>query len=113
MGRNCYGPELGRVSLVMDNARIHHLREAMGFMDQNWIKHVYLPPYSPDLNPIENVFGVLKTRYRSRGVVQNRAEMRRRIIAVTDEMNRDLNLGVFYYRMRDFVARALNRESFN
>ena len=39
--------ELGRVSLVMDNARIHHAREAMGFMVQNGIKHSTCRPTRP------------------------------------------------------------------
>ena len=46
--------------LVLDNARIHH--------DNRWISiiqelggHVeFLPPYSPDFNPIERAFGWIK-----------------------------------------------------
>lgn len=41
------------IVLILDNARIHHAiitREKCGEAD---IKLVFLPPYSPDLNPIE------------------------------------------------------------
>ena len=45
---------------IMDNARIHHYR---GLMDDEEIRQMpltYLPPYSPFLNPIENIFSVWK-----------------------------------------------------
>ena len=45
----------GEVCLVMDIARIHHAVCAREFLVDNGISHMYLPPYSPDLNPIENV----------------------------------------------------------
>ena len=41
----------GEVCLVMDNARIHHAQTARNFLVENGIRHIYLPPYSPDLNP--------------------------------------------------------------
>ncbi|TBT99772.1 DDE-like endonuclease, partial [Hamiltosporidium magnivora] len=47
---------------VMDNARIHHYR---GLNDDEEIASYrikYLPPYSPFLNPIENVFSVWKNK---------------------------------------------------
>ncbi|MCD8174373.1 MAG: transposase [Phascolarctobacterium sp.] len=37
----------------MDNLRSHHLKEAEELLRQNEITLLYLPPYSPDLNPIE------------------------------------------------------------
>ena len=43
----------GEVTLVMDNARIHHASDAQDCLRDNNINHVYLPPYSPELNPIE------------------------------------------------------------
>ncbi len=42
--------------LVMDNARIHHTQE----IKETMMPLVYLPPYSPDYNPIELVFGWIK-----------------------------------------------------
>ena len=102
----------GEVCLVMDNARIHHAQTARNFLVENGIRHIYLPPYSPDLNPIENVFGALKKRYTSRGVVRTQAQMMRRIDDVIDEINMDYDMETFYGRMRRFVDLALNRESF-
>jgi transposase len=52
--------------LVMDNASWHH-DEKMGPLCQQYgILLWYLPPYSPDFNPIEAFFGDLKTYIRRR-----------------------------------------------
>ena len=79
--------QTGRACLVMDNARIHHAVQAREYLEENNIRHIYLPPYSPDLNPIENVFGVLKQRYRSLGVPTTRAEMATQITTAINDTN--------------------------
>ena len=47
--------------LVMDNAHIHHGDEILELADCFSIRIEYLPPYSPDLNPIEEAFSQVKT----------------------------------------------------
>jgi transposase len=49
-----------RSVLVMDNASIHHTARIKQMCDDAGVKLVYLPPYSPDLNPIEEFFAELK-----------------------------------------------------
>ena len=105
--------QTGRACLVMDNARIHHARQAKEYLVENQIKHIYLPPYSPDLNPIENIFGVLKQRYRSLGVPTTMAQMVTQIRTAIQGVNQDYDLVPFYRRMRKFVHKALNHECFN
>lgn len=46
--------------LVMDNAAFHHSERIEQMCSQIGVKLVYLPPYSPDLNPIEELFSELK-----------------------------------------------------
>lgn len=41
------------VLLVLDNARIHHAKAVKPVREDMDIWLVFLPPYSPDLNPIE------------------------------------------------------------
>jgi transposase len=53
--------------LVMDNARIHHNDNLVEAVENIGGKILYLPPYSPDFNPIETAFSALKSwlkRYR-------------------------------------------------
>lgn len=47
--------------LIMDNARIHHNNEFINIVQELGGKVEFLPPYSPDLNPIERSFSVIKS----------------------------------------------------
>jgi transposase len=48
----------------MDNASFHHSDRIEEMCSQVGVKLVYLPPYSPDLNPIEEFFAELKAFIR-------------------------------------------------
>ena len=51
---------LPRSIVIMDNAKIHMFRELEEAIFQTGARILYLPPYSPELNPIEVCFGRLK-----------------------------------------------------
>ena len=44
----------------MDNCSIHHVEYVTDYIKDSGILLLFLPPYSPDLNPIESVFGFVK-----------------------------------------------------
>ena len=69
----------GGATLVMDNARIHHAVTVIRFLEEKGIRYIFLPPYSPELNPIELLFGTVKAQYRRDGPAQSREEMIQRI----------------------------------
>ena len=52
-------PELlnRRATIVMDNARKHHAVDVVDFLEMNGIQFMFILPYSPELNPIENILG--------------------------------------------------------
>ena len=45
-----------RSIIVMDNCSIHHVQEVKDFIESMGIVIFFLPPYSPDYNPIEELF---------------------------------------------------------
>ena len=49
--------------LIMDNCRFHHTRDVANIFAQNNIVFKFLPAYSPQLNPIEEFFSMLKARF--------------------------------------------------
>ena len=49
-----------RSVLVMDNASIHRSSRIQQMCDEAGVLLLYLPPYSPDFNPIEEFFAELK-----------------------------------------------------
>ena len=50
--------------IVMDNLSSHKVAGVKEAIESVGAKVIYLPPYSPDFNPIENVFSKLKTLVR-------------------------------------------------
>jgi transposase len=51
--------------LVLDNCRIHHSDEVRHLVEEEALcKLVFLPPYSPDYNPIEQAFSAIKAYLR-------------------------------------------------
>ena len=50
--------------LVMDNMKSHHAKAIKQLLEEAKIRYVFLPPYSPDLNPIENLWSKVKALLR-------------------------------------------------
>jgi len=64
------------VTLILDNASWHKVKSL------NWrqITPVYLPPYSPDLNPIERLWLYIKEHYFNNWIAKTRQELQDRIV---------------------------------
>ncbi|WP_239769089.1 transposase [Streptomyces sp. CL12-4] len=56
--------QLGRpIVLVWDNLNVHRDRRLREFIDSHdWISVHYLPPYAPQLNPVEGIWSLLRRR---------------------------------------------------
>ena len=50
--------------LVMDNMKSHHAKAITQLLEQSGIRYFFLPPYSPDLNPIEKLWSKVKALLR-------------------------------------------------
>ena len=46
--------------IIMDNAAFHKTQKTRGILEESGHELVFLPPYSPDFNPIEKHFANLK-----------------------------------------------------
>ena len=58
-------PCLNRDSvLAMDNMKSHHAKAITRLLEQSGIRYLFLPPYSPDLNPIEKLWSKVKALLR-------------------------------------------------
>ncbi len=50
--------------LYGDNAKIHKSEETITYLkENNWV-YIFGPPYSPDMNPIEYLFNIIKAKLR-------------------------------------------------
>jgi len=51
--------------IVMDNASFHNHKRIQEIVAPDYHMVIPLPPYSPDLNPIEKTFGAMKRKRQS------------------------------------------------
>ena len=62
----------GKIMLILDNASIHRSKKVQAFLKKNtWIEILHIPPYSPELNPIERFWGWLKAKIYSKKEFSN------------------------------------------
>ncbi|KAG2199818.1 hypothetical protein INT47_009431 [Mucor saturninus] len=53
-------PKTKGMYIVMDNAPIHTSQDITTMIEARGYKVIYLPPYSPELNPIKNFWSIVK-----------------------------------------------------
>ena len=52
------------MTVIWDNASFHQSWEIQQLIESAGCRLLFLPPYSPDLNPIERFWSALKARIR-------------------------------------------------
>jgi len=72
--RRVLGPSLrpGKV-VVMDNLSLHKNPEVLRYLERRRCRVVFVPPYSPDTNPIEMAFSKIKHHVRKAVALTMRA----------------------------------------
>ena len=72
-------PSFSIIHVILDQAGYHKSDVVTNFALQNGIKLHYLPPYSPNLNPIERLWKVMNEVARNNVVFTSAEEFRGRI----------------------------------
>ncbi len=63
--KNVLAPTLREDDIVvMDNMRTHHSKAVKKIIEELKLNVIYLPPYSPDFNPIEKMWSKIKAVLR-------------------------------------------------
>lgn len=80
----------GKIVMILDNARIHHAKLIQPFLEENKdrIELMFLPPYSPELNLIEGLWGWLKSNIINNKFFANLDEVRVSIDKFVDAINK-------------------------
>ena len=73
--------------IVMDNISFHHSKDVKNVADSLNKQIIYSPPYSPQFNPIEFLFSVIKKKYKE--FVRNDSSFLKAIQLSIDTVNRD------------------------
>jgi transposase len=84
-----------KVIMVLDNVRYHHAKRLKPILERykHKIELIYLPPYSPDLNPIERVWWYMRKRIthnRFTETMDNRLEKFNKLM---EEFNHENEIG--------------------
>lgn len=53
------------IACLIDNASWHKTKKVKEYCEENNITLLFLPPYSPEYNPIERVWGYLKSKVKN------------------------------------------------
>ena len=99
---------ISNAGIIMDNAAIHKYSGLKNIENEINIKVVYLPPYSPFLNPIENCFSKWKN-YVKRSNANSEEELKRAIDEGWQKISKDDCTGYFNH-MKSFIIKAKNCE---
>ena len=52
--------------IIMDNCRVHHAKIVFEKLQELSIDALFMPPYSPELNPIEECWSAIKAKLRKK-----------------------------------------------
>lgn len=99
--------------LVMDNARIHHSAIVVELLRRKGIPVQFLVPYTPELNPIEQFFSMIKNRFRTIRRSNNNSSIESAIDMVFQNQTFQSECQGFYRHMRMWIEKALRNEIFN
>ncbi|SMB97475.1 IS630 family transposase [Deinococcus hopiensis] len=70
----------GDLIVVLDNARIHHTKALRAFVEQQQRLTIqYLPPYAPELNPIEHLWAYVKGHLLGNFCPKDQGELKDRL----------------------------------
>ncbi len=76
--------------ILMDNVRFHKNDEIKKILKDSNNKELFIPPYSPEFNPIEEVFSLFKSY------------LRKKINIITGFLNLDKHISNFFNTARIF-----------
>jgi transposase len=74
--------------LLLDNSSVHTAQLVLDTMEECGIRYLFLPPYSPDLNPIELMWAWLKS-YLRKAKARTRDKLDAAIMFALDSLNTD------------------------
>ncbi|TFY50469.1 hypothetical protein EVG20_g11499 [Dentipellis fragilis] len=101
--------------LVCDNARIHHAPEVRELIESFGCRLEYLPPYSPDYNPIEQAFSIMKSQLRRNGSYMYPSDqLYYEMYAVCDVITPEMIWGFFSHSgLKDLKSKTDSEEAFS
>jgi len=86
----------GRVYVIWDNAGSHKAKRVKYLAERKGIHFVYLPPYSPYLNPVEEIWRQLKM-YLANKLFMEISDVKREVTKFFEERGYRMEINVSHY----------------
>ena len=74
--------------LLLDNSSVHRSKLVLQTLEECGIKHIFLPPYSPDFNPIELLWAFMKMSLR-KSKARTRKKLEKAVVHAFDAVELD------------------------
>ena len=100
---------IDQATLIMDNVPFHKTATIRGHVENNGHRIVFLPPYSPFLNPIENVFSKWKEEVR-RGAPENEQQLLQLIHNASSSITQN-DCAAYCRHVFNFIPQCMRSES--
>ena len=79
-------------TIIQDNVRLHHSKIVKEYANTNNIRMKYIPAYTPEFNPIEQVFNQIKNEFRKHNHTNIQADIETSLSVVSaDNLNNYYN----------------------
>lgn len=101
-------PEMKNFYIVMDNAPIHTSDSIKNLIEARGYRAIYLPPYSPELNPIENFWSIVKNSVK-RSAFKETEDLKTRIAEASECVSRKTLHNIAYHSVNNF-EKCFNKE---
>ena len=91
------------IFVIADNARYHHSKKVQAFLKekQGDIMMAYLPAYSPELNPDEQVWNHAKAEVGKKSAIRTKEDMKRVILTAMKTIQEKTELVKSFFKLPD------------
>jgi len=93
--------------IVMDNVRFHHSEDVQSLVEARGHHLEFLPPYSPFLNPIENLFNQLKF-YVKRMRPETSDKVHEAVLLASDCVT-PIDCSNYYGKMLEYIPKCIEK----
>ncbi len=91
------------VLVIADNARYHHSKKVQAFLKekQGEIMMAFLPAYSPELNPDEQVWNHAKAEVGKKSAIRSKGDMEQVILSAMKSIQKKTDLIKSFFKLPD------------
>jgi len=91
------------IFVIADNARYHHSKRVQDFLEEEKgnIMMAFLPAYSPELNPDEQVWNHAKAEVGKKSAIRSKDDMKRVILSAMTTIQESVDLIKSFFKLPD------------